>query len=253
MNAIFNTVLGEASAITITSPQLKHSLEFYSTLGFAEVLNLPSGEVQVSDGSLLINLSPGKNSSLSLSYYSNNPADIFRKLGENIGNEGSPSDDISKNQPYTIRSPDGLEINLLQLFPGIRHPAGPGMLSMSQDDYFNPDKYTNPVCGMFGELAQPVSDLEKSADFWQKLGFSILSKFESPYPWAILSDGLQVIGLHQTRNFTQPAITYFASDMKDKIENIRKKGVTEYTSKGSGNIVVMTPEKQHINLFRLGM
>jgi hypothetical protein len=30
-----------------------------------------------------------------------------------------------------------------------------------------------------------------------------------PYPWAILSDGLMLIGLHQTKNFSYPAVTYF--------------------------------------------
>ena len=74
-----------------------------------------------------------------------------------------------------------------------------------------------------------------------------------PYPWAIASDGLAVVGLHQTTEFDYPAITFFAADMKDKIEKLKENGLTDFKEKGPGNVVLRTPEHQHINLFKLGM
>jgi len=42
--------------------------------------------------------------------------------------------------------------------------------------------------------------------------------------------------------------------MKDKIEKLKNDGLNNCTEKnGQSNIVVTTPEKQHINLFELGM
>ena len=127
------------------------------------------------------------------------------------------------------------------------------MLTMPQQDYFNPDKYVNKVCGLFGEYAHPVTNLEKSLEYWTLLGFNAISKFTAPYPWAIISDGLSIVGLHQTDKFNYPVITFFAADMKDKINKLKEQGLTDYTEQGPSNIVLTTPEQQHINLFKLGM
>jgi hypothetical protein len=127
------------------------------------------------------------------------------------------------------------------------------MLTMPQQDYFDPSKYVNKVCGLFGEFCHPVKDLETSLVFWQKIGFTVLSKFDMPNPWAIVSDGLSIVGLHQTTEFTYPAITFFAADSKEKIAKLKSEGLQNYTEKGESNIVLTTPEQQHIFLFKLGM
>jgi predicted lactoylglutathione lyase len=154
---------------------------------------------------------------------------------------------------YLFRSPDGLNISLVSLMDGFTQPAGPTMLRMEQSDYFNPDKYVNKACGMFGEFAHPVADLDASLAFWEKLGFTFASKFTAPYPWAIISDGLAIVGLHETRSFDYPAITFFAADMKEKVEKLKAEGM-EYTERGgASSVVVETPEKQHVFLFKMGM
>ncbi len=106
---------------------------------------------------------------------------------------------------------------------------------------------------MFGEYALPVTDLENSIAYWNKLGFVSVSRFTSPYAWAILSDGLGVVGLHQTRHFNAPSITYFAADMNDKIEKLKHEGLENFVEQGPANVVVTSPEGQKINLFKLGM
>ena len=154
---------------------------------------------------------------------------------------------------YVFQSPDNLNISIVAIQEGFAQPAGPGMLNMPQQDYFNPEKYINKTCGMFGEFAHPVKELGESISFWQKIGFSVLSKFSSPYPWAIVSDGLHVAGLHETNNFAYSALTFFAADMQNKIDLLKGKGLDNFTEQGSSNVVLLTPEKQHINLFKLGM
>lgn len=254
MENLSQPFLGNVSAITIFTPDLDKSYEFYHKLGFNEIFrsDFPFPVLQMSDGALLMMLRKGPEPYIALTYY---VKDLESKVSflENAGVEffvkPLPSDMIKR---YVMKSPDGLSISLVSFVEGFAQPPGPTMLNMQQGDYFDPEKYVNKTCGMFGEFAHPVTDLQISIDFWEKLGFKVLSKMESPYPWAIISDGLAVVGLHQTKHFDYPAITFFAADMNDKIEKLKASGITGFSDSGKGNTVLTTPEKQHINLFKMG-
>ena len=84
-----------------------------------------------------------------------------------------------------------------------------------------PARTENPLLGKFGEYSLGVADLQAASDYWQTLGFQEAFRTDQPYPWAILSDGLLVIGLHQTDNFSGPILTYFAGDMEEKVVALR--------------------------------
>jgi catechol 2,3-dioxygenase-like lactoylglutathione lyase family enzyme len=248
-------ILGDVNAITIATPDLEKSFEFYKQLGFSELFrtDFPFPLIQISDGQLQIMLRKDKTPYIALSYYVREMDKVVADLeSKGIVFKSKPKDsDMIKR--YVFESPDGFLISLVSFVDGFVQPPGPTMLTMPQQDLFNPEKYVNKVCGLFGEYAQPVKDIAVSILFWEKLGFKTLSKHESPYPWAILSDGLGIIGLHQTNSFDYPAITFFAKDMKEKIAKLKESGLKDFTEKGSSNIVVKTPENQHVNLFSLGM
>jgi catechol 2,3-dioxygenase-like lactoylglutathione lyase family enzyme len=249
-------LLGDISALTIATADLETSLKYYQQLGFKEVMRMdfPFPWIQVTDDALLIMLRKADESYLALTYYAANAENIAADIeSKGIQFTSKPKDgDMVKR--YVFQSPDGLNISLVGIPDGFSKPAGKTMLTMDQQDYFKPDTYTNKTAGMFGELAHPVADLNKSIGFWETIGFKPISKFTSPYPWAILSDGLAVVGLHQTTHFTYPAITFFASDMKDKIEKLKTQGLENFKERGGpSNIVLTTPEQQHIFLFKLGM
>jgi catechol 2,3-dioxygenase-like lactoylglutathione lyase family enzyme len=246
-------LLGEVSALTITSPGLEQSLNYYQRLGFSEVIrfDFPFPWIQVSDGALLIMLRKGNDPYIAITYYVKD-MEKSAKAVENAGIqfiEKPKANDIVKR--YIFQSPDALTVSLVNIQDGFNQPPGPTMLTMNQQDYFNPERYVNKKAGMFGELAHPVKDLDASISFWQKLGFVVLHTNQMPYRWAILSDGLHILGLHETTNFSYPAITFFAADMKEKIEQLKNEGLENYTEKGPGNIVLSTPEQQHINLWFL--
>ena len=254
MNKLPIPILGEITALTITSPDLEKSLVYYQKLGFSEVFRAdwPFPWIQVSDGVLLIMLRQDPIPYIALTYYVkdiNKVSTDLKKKGIQFEKEPKKTDPIKR---YLLQSPDGLNISLVSLVDGFSQPPGPGMLEMQPQDYFNPEKYINKTCGLFGELAHPVAALEKSLEFWQLLGFTTVSKFSSPYPWAIISDGLSIVGLHQSTEFSYPAITYFAADMQDKITALKKAGLKDYMAKGPSDIVLTTPEQQHIFLFKLG-
>ena len=247
-------ILGEITAFTIATPDLEASLAFYQRLGYSELFRAdwPFPWIQVSDGVVLIMLRKDPKPYIALTYYVKKIDAVVKDLekkGIQFREKPKPKDMVKR---YLMTSPDGLNITLVNIIDGFSQPKGPGMLQMPQEDYMKPEKYVNKVCGLYSEFAHPVADLEKSLAFWELLGFTAISRFTSPYPWAIISDGLSIAGLHQSSHFSGPAITYFAADMADKIISLKQHGLTNYHEDGPG-IVVTTPEKQQIFLYQLGM
>lgn len=249
-------MLGDVNAITITSPDLEKSLAYYKMLGFSELYrgDFPFPFIQVSDGAIQVMIRKDPTPYCALTYY---VKDLDRVVGEleaagiTFFQKAGPKDMIKR---YLFRSPDDLVISLVTFVDGFSQPPGPTMLTMPPQDYMNPEKYPNKVCGLFGEFCHPVSDLQQSIAFWEKIGFKTLSERQSPYPWAILSDGLSIIGLHQSNHFSGPAITYFASDMKSRIEKLIAGGLQDYRETGGpANIRLTTPEQQQVFLFSFGM
>ena len=248
--------LGTVTEITITSADLGQSLSFYQHLGFRECLRspYPFSWIQITDGALLIMLRLDSDPYIALTYYS---TEIDRVIS-GLKDAGVAMNEIpgpgKMTKLYQMQSSDGHHVTLSTHVDGFTQPAGATLLKMPQQDYMDPDKYENKTCGVFGELAYPVADLNASISFWERLGFVVISKFTSPYPLAILSDGLAIVGLHQTTDFTQPTITYYAKDMKEKIEKLRPSGIKEIeAANGRSNVTLSTPEHQRINLFKMGL
>lgn len=247
--------LGDVHAITISSTDLEKSLQYYQQLGFAELYraDFPFPWIQVSDGALLIMLRQDKKPYIAFTYYVKDMDNLVSELKQSgITLNALPTPD-KMIQRYLIHTVEGHNISLVTYVDGFAQPAGTTLLTMQPQDYANPDKYVNKTCGIFGEFALPVTDLEKSILFWEKLGYRSMSMKSSPYPWAILSDGLGIIGLHQTTHFSDPTLTFFASDMKDKIEKLKNGGLENFTESDGENVVLTTLEQQKINLFKLGM
>lgn len=248
--------LGDISGLTINCPDLEASLEFYQKLGFTELFrgDFPFKLIEITDGQIQIMLRQSPALYFAITYYPRNIDEVAAELeGQGIVFWEKANTESDYLKRYITTTPDGLNVSFVMYVDAFSQPPGPTMLTMPQADYFNPEKYVNKTAGLFGEIAHPVVDLEASILFWKKLGFATLSKFTSPYPWAIISDGINSVGLHQTTDFDYPAITYFAPDMAERVEKLKAAGLTDYTEKGGGNIVLKTPEGQHINLFKLGL
>jgi hypothetical protein len=77
---------------------------------------------------------------------------------------------------------------------------------------------------------------------------------KEPYRHVILSDGLMIIGLHQTKHFTYPAVTYFGIDTEKRIQQLKDKGLKNFTEvAGKNNVVLKTWEGQNFFIFSVGM
>src|SRR5688572_556732 len=230
MVTIPQTKIGEHYAINITTKNIDESFTFYQMFGFKELLRYdqPFPFMFITDGTINIMLRKDDQPYIALSYY---VADVQNKVAalEKEGIQFTPlSTPTDMIQRFRSTSPDGVNLTLVTYVESFTKPQGPTMLQMNPADYMNPEKYGNKIIGMFGEYAHTVKDLELTIAYWDKLGFKVLTKHATPYPWAILSDGASVIGCHQSNHFAGVGITYFASDMKDKIAALKVKGLSGY-------------------------
>ncbi|MEO7309308.1 MAG: hypothetical protein ABIX01_02845 [Chitinophagaceae bacterium] len=248
--------IGGAASVYITTANLDSSVAVYEKLGFKKIGSneFPAPWAQVSDGSLLITMRKDNKPFIGLTYYVANLDQLVAQLEKDsisFEQKPKPGDLI---QRYYIKSPDGFNIVLSGNPGGFQQPIGTTLLTMKQQDFGRPDKYPNKQCGVFGEFAQPVADIGKSVTFWKKLGFTASAEMKEPYPHVILSDGLMIIGLHQTQRFTEPAITYFGLNTEKRIAELKARGLINFTEvAGKNNVALKTWEGQHFFIFSLGM
>jgi predicted lactoylglutathione lyase len=246
--------LGEVACVYITTPDLDSSLAVYEKLGFPKINSnvFPVPWAQASDGSLLIMMRKDPAPYIGLTYYVTDIEKVVAQLEKDsivFVQKPKEGDPIKR---YYFKSPDGLNIMLASNLGAFTQPSGPTMLTMKPADFASADKYPNKQCGVFGEFAQPVANLEKSIAFWKKLGFKTSATMKEPYPHAILTDGLMLIGLHQTKHFTEPTITYFGLNTSKRIDELKAKGLQNFSEvMGKENVVLKTWEGQKFFIFSM--
>ena len=81
--------------------------------------------------------------------------------------------------------------------------SGPGGLAVgliNHDPTGMPKPTGEPLskCGKFGEFSINVDNFQEAADFWSQLGFDSTYQSKEPYPWGIFTDGMIILGIHQT-------------------------------------------------------
>lgn len=211
--------LGDYVEIVTVVDDVAEAQAFYERFGFRQ-----AGAGVVTDGSINIRLRDRAQASgyagPAFSYAGGDPAAIE-------GLDGIERDGDSA----TLVDPNGLRIVVSERKSEVPMPAG------------DPLKRT-PIShfGKFGEFSIPCRDRDAAIRFWEKLRFESIYAPTEPYPFAILSDGLIILGLHQTTDFSAPTITYFAGDMTDRIAQLKQEGlaVTEMPPEVDGRIVNAT-------------
>lgn len=254
-HSISQSALGDVGCIYITSTDLDSSEVQFGKLGFKKIASnsFPVPWIQLTDGNLLLMVRKDPQPYVGLTYYSSDveaAANKLEKQGFQFIQKPNEGDAIKR---YQLRSPDGINITIASNIGGFTQPQISNMLTMKPEDLHSEEKYINKQCGVFGEFAQPVSDLTGSIDYWKKLGFEVKSKMDAPYPIAIMSDGLMLIGLHQTDHFNFPAISYFGVNTDKRIKELSEKGITNFKQVSAGNFVIKTKEGLNLFLFSFGM
>lgn len=113
---------------------------------------------------------------------------------------------------------------------------------------------SNVICGKLTELSIGTSFIKREVTFWEKLEFTTKRSGKEPYPFHLMTDGSTVIGMHENRDIPSLSLTYFAKDMRERIERLRKSGITfsEEIPAADGavaNVIMLSPEGTRVQLF----
>ncbi len=234
--------LGSSARIAISCNDIRSSLPFYKQIGFSLVAtdsDITPSFARLSDGAVVLTLISEPFTTPALAYFT---ADLpqtcvaLQRQGIDVQIDTNEQGEIREAH---LTGPDGITV----------------WLHRQQGKALQPAATPNPVCGTFGEFAIGVDSLDLSIAYWERIGFSVQHRSDLLYPFAIMTDGVMIIGLHNNREIKAPAITYFAKDMADRIERLKQDGlqfVMEFPPGSDGriaNAVVQAPDGQLFYLF----
>lgn len=230
--------LAELAEITMPTRKLKDDVAFFHLLGFQYVAghqSYPYPWAMLTDGSIYVGLhkeSPPERQAALTYFVKDLPATV-----KELKKKGIAFERIAEEEKIPIHArfndPDGQPVNLFPYAEGKMPPKPRGKSALN--------------CGKFGEFSLRVKDLERSIEFWTKLGLEATGRYKTPYPWANLKDNNLVLGLHQQDNWSQPTLTYFDDDMPERIRDLKSLGITFSCEDDS---VTESPGGQRFFLFR---
>jgi predicted lactoylglutathione lyase len=225
--------LGTYVEIKLKSKNIDKSMSFYEYLGFRKI-----GDDVMTDGSINIRLSDENFTNPTLSYMGTKD-DMVQAIFKN------QKQSANKVQNAEFKSLNGLTVSINRDKSKVKMPAGTPVTR-------------TPISrlGKFGEFSIPVKDVAKAIMFWAKLGFEPLHIAKIPYQYSIMSDGLIVIGLHQSGDFDDFTFTYFANDMQARVADLAEEGLDMKPMKSDVDATIyenawfLSPEGQQFFLFK---
>jgi catechol 2,3-dioxygenase-like lactoylglutathione lyase family enzyme len=232
---LLSAPLGRFLEISIATPVIRESLEFYEALGFVQAA---VGETWshpyavVTDGHLFIGLHGRDLPSPSLTF-------VLPELQLGVGRlkergvtlEEEHFGDEVFNQAQ-LRDPGGLSVTLIEART------------------FSPPQLDTPIesaCGYFSELGIPARAAAEARAFWESIGFVALDEDAQPFPRTpLVSDGID-LALYRTRALRHPVLTFEDGNMSERLARLRARGVQVSdempdTLDEAGNGVLVAPE-----------
>ena len=238
--------LGYAFEIVDTVLDLQQSVRFYEQLGYQKVSEsaAPDPHALLTDGVIRLALRVGSKWKTTLTYYVEDLAErvaAFERRGVRFDDRRESHGRVTG---ATLTDPNGLEVNLVEAAPSqIYQPPGAPV----------------SAAGQFGELSIETGDVQKSLDFWTRLGFKPTEYMPDPHDaWGSIADGLLMLGIYREGHcphiIRTPSITYFEADMPERIRQLKQKGITFLdelpgANGETGHAVAEAPEGQLLFLF----
>lgn len=198
-------MLGQFHEISITTDDIRASVEFYERLGFSQCRTSdtwPHPYGVLTDGRIHLGLHQYRFPSPSITCVRAGVARHARAitaLGINLAFDKTGDDCFNE---IGFRDPAGQMITLLEArtyFPSERSP-----LELAR-------------CGHFLEFSMPANDFETTGTFWERLGFVAHAIEETPYPHRpITGDGL-TLALHRPRTLDRPMLVFSDPAMESRL------------------------------------
>ncbi|MBI2429595.1 MAG: hypothetical protein HYV29_12530 [Ignavibacteriales bacterium] len=225
--------LGTLAFITLYTLHYDAAKKFFNTLGFSTI-SFDASSALMTDGNLYFDIRQSEQPATVLSYIA---GDIGNRIEMAVNLELKITEQSQHHA--VISDPNGLNILLIDSKMMPLKEFVPGPISM---------------CGTFYEISLETDDIERSITWWYNVGFKVTAQKDT---WCTLDDGKIKIGLYKRgtcpHKFKNPSLTYFESDMKRRIEEITKRGVTfvqdEQEIGMEGHAIVESPDGQYFFLF----
>lgn len=225
--------LGHTAFITCYSTNTVATGQFLDTLGFSTIAS-DDASTLLTDGTLHFDLRRADKNTTMLSYCVHDVANAV-EMAQNL------EIDIAERSPHHVilREPNGLLILL----------AGPDVVSLKEFP-----QRPSSIAGTFYEMSLETVDMERSIVWWQNVGYKVLTRQKT---WCTLDDGKIKIGLYEKGScphaFRNPSLTYFESDMAERIARLKERGMTFAQDEGDigmkGHAIAESPGGQYFFLF----
>jgi catechol 2,3-dioxygenase-like lactoylglutathione lyase family enzyme len=206
-------MLGRFLELSLQTPDIAASLEFYTKLGFsqAEVGETWSHPYAVvTDGRLCLGLHQQKDGEDQLSFVRPELLKALPAL-EQVGVE------------LEYRHLGNDEFNCI----GWRDPAGLA-IRMLEARTFSPGKrpaQTHSACGYFLEIALPAIDLGAAKDYWERLGFVGMDELDASLPHIGCTSDTIDLGLYEPHSVRRPTLVFESEDPRALAAELCRLGI----------------------------
>jgi catechol 2,3-dioxygenase-like lactoylglutathione lyase family enzyme len=237
-------MLGAFHEISITTADIRASVEFYETLGFTHCVtndtwSHPYGVL--TDGRIFLGLHQYRFPSPSITCVRSEIARYipdFKQLGIELAFAKVGDDCFNE---IGFRDPGGQMITILE---ARTYSPPPGNLARLESH-----------CGYFAEYSLPSADFSAAATFWEMLGFVALEPATTPYASRSLTSDHLDVGLHSPAFATETLLVFRDPTMRERIAKLRDAGV-EFAATmpaglhAQGNAMLTAPEGSRILLLQ---
>lgn len=235
------SILGTPTRLVVSCKNVIESLTWWSRIGFrpAGVPSVrPDSAITLTDGQITITLIKDPL-----------PLPILMYATDNIRGLKDSLEALQIATTSDVKGPSLGEVRLVS--PNGVHLA---VRPMIDEPYVPVIGDSNILCGKLTELSIGTSYIKREVTFWEKLEFTSKRSGTTPYNFNLMTDGTITVGMHENREIPSLSLTYFAKDMRERIDRLRKSGIT-FTEEipaadGTiGNVIMESPEGMRVMLF----
>lgn len=247
--------ISKNAVVSIGVENIELSLKFWEQIGFKliEEGEEPHPWKLLTDGSVYLSLNQDDAKYMGWLFFQPNWQQKLKTIPNTISHQEF---ETQGHYQHLYISPDSNVLSIVEVphRESINTSELVNYLDFIEDKNFDLEDVTlpNKKLGVFGELSYPVKNIEDAIVFWESFGFQNDGLMEQPYPFAIMYDGLNIVGLHETYKFKDPGITYFANDQKEHIEQLKNEGfkVVEFMpGMEDKNVVIKSPSGYNVFIF----
>jgi len=225
---------GRFHELSIATPDIRASVEFYERLGFSQTATTdtfahPYGVL--TDGRLYLGLHQRRAPSPTLTFVRPGIAACLHEFAAR-----------------------GIELTLCRTGEdvfneiGFEGPHGESLRVLEARTYSPAERAAHEVslCGEFAQLSLPAGDFALARSFWEPLGFVATDEVEVPYVHLPLTSDALNVAFHRPRTLDAAMIVFSAPDMAARIARLRALGVPEEPLPGgiarAGSALLASPE-----------